>query len=123
MQVMVVPDIACWMKIATDFPCCIGSIDGKYVVMQAPNNSGSLHFNYKKTHSNVLLAVVDANYNFVIVDVGAYSQQSDTSVFANFAFGKMLKSNKLLLPEKKLLPRTMGPQIPFVFVGDKAFSL
>ena len=35
----------------------------------------------------------------------------------------MLKSNKLLLPEKKLLPKTMGPQIPFVFVGDKAFSL
>ena len=126
---MAVPDVAGWMKIATDFqsrwqfPRCVESIDGKHVVMQAPNNSGSLHFNYKKTHSIVVLAVVDVNYNFVIVDVGAYGRQSDASVFANCAFGKMLKSNKLLLPEEKPLPRTMGPQIPFVFVGEEAFFL
>ena len=73
-------------------------------------------------HSIVLLAVVDANYNFVIVDVGAYGRQSDASVFANSAFGKMLKSNKLLLSEEKSLPRTMGPQMLFIFVGDEAFS-
>ena len=73
-------------------------------------------------HSIVLLAVVDANYNFVIVDVGAYGRQSDASVFANSAFGKMLKSNKLLLSEEKSLPRTMGPQMLFIFVGDEGFS-
>ena len=126
---MAVPDVAGWTKIATDFqsrwqfPHCVGSIDGKHVVMQAPNNSGSLHFNYKKTHSIVLLAVVDANYNFIIVDVGAYGRQSDASVFANSAFGKKLKNNKLPLPEEKPLPRTMGPQMPFIFVGDEAFPL
>ena len=128
MQVMAVPDVAGWIKIASDFqsrwqfPRCVGSIDGKHVVMQAPKNSGSLHFNYIKTHTIVLLAVVDANYNFVIVDVGAYGRQSDASVFENSAFGKMLKSNKLLLPEEKPLPRTMGPQMLFIFVGDEAFS-
>ena len=35
----------------------------------------------------------------------------------------MLKSNKLLLLEEKPLPRTMGPQMPFIFVGDEAFFL
>ena len=51
-------------------------------MIPAPKNSGSLFFNYKK-HLSVVLAVVDANYKFVIVDIGAYGQQSDGKVFAN----------------------------------------
>ena len=76
-----------------------------------------------KTRSIVLPAVVDANYNFVIVDVGAYGRQSDASVFANSVFGKMLENKQFLLPEEKPLPRTLGPQMPFVFFGDEAYSL
>ena len=52
-------------------------------MIQAPKNFELLLFNYKKHFSVVLLAVVDANYKFVIVGIGAYSRQSDGSVFAN----------------------------------------
>ena len=76
-EVMPVPTREDWSTIAEqfewrwNFPNCIGAIDGKHVVIQAPSNSGSLYFNYKGTFSLVLLAVVDGNYLFRVVDVGA----------------------------------------------------
>lgn len=65
---LVPPNVEHWMAIAENYenkfnlPHCIGAIDGKHVVIQAPNNSGSQFFNYKKQFSIILLAVCDANY-------------------------------------------------------------
>ena len=67
------PNQKTWENIAKDFfeqwqfPNCCGSMDGKHIRIQAPNNSGSSYFNYKKYSSVVLLAVADANYKFVVI--------------------------------------------------------
>jgi hypothetical protein len=82
-----------WKNIAEEFYCiwqfpnCIGAIDGKHIQIQAPHNSGSLFFNYKKTFSVVLLALVDANYKFVIIDVGGYGKSSDGGLFSRSGLG------------------------------------
>ena len=126
---MPIPTRSAWQKIAADydyfwrFPNCVGSIDRKHVTIQAPKNAGSLYYNYKKQHSLILLAIVDAQYKFVAVDIGGYGKQRDGSVFSNSAIGRLLKFQNLNLPANKPLRGTKDPALLFVLVGDEAIPL
>ena len=104
-----------------NFPQCLGAIDGKHVVIQCPPNSGSDFYNYKGTFSLVLLAVVDADYKFIMVDIGDKGRFSDAGIFANSNLGHFVKANRGF-PPPNLLPQTQDA-VPFVFVGDAAFPL
>ncbi|KAJ8936208.1 hypothetical protein NQ314_012457 [Rhamnusium bicolor] len=119
-----------WLEIATNFykrtnfPNCVGAVDGKYLRLICPTHRGSNYFNYKTYHSIVLLAVVDSDYCFIAIDVGAYGKESDSSIFNNWAFGRKLAKNKICLPNPKALPNTDAPLLPFVLLGDnEAFTL
>lgn len=119
-----------WSNIAqgffeqTHFPNCIGAIDGKHIRIERPDHTGSESFNYKKFYSIILLAIADANYSFVAIDVGAYGSNSDASVFRKSNFGRRLLSNQLDLPASSVIPNyNEGSVMPFVFVGDEAFPL
>ncbi|KAL4092436.1 hypothetical protein QTP88_026937 [Uroleucon formosanum] len=109
-EVMLVPTEQKWKEIASkfwtcwNFPNCLGAIDGKHVTIQAPPNSGSQYFCYKKTFSIVLLALVDAHYNFIAVDVGSFGKNSDGGIMAHSQLGKALDQNKLNVPPKEALP-------------------
>ena len=118
-----------WMEIAkdfygrTDFPNCLGAVDGKHIRIQMPPKSGSDYYNYKQYFSVILLAVVDSDYCFTYVDIGAYGKSSDSNVFQSSTFGKRLSEDRINIPNSQQLPHDEhGKFMPFVFVGDEAFA-
>lgn len=106
-----------------NFPNCCGAVDGKHIQIQAPPNSGSLYYNYKKTFSVILLAACDHNYKFTIVDCGAYGSSNDSGIFERSEFGKAIQNHTLNLPKGKANLPESNIATPCYFVGDEAFQL
>lgn len=106
-----------------NFPHCVGAIDGKHIRIIKPDNSASTYYNYKDFFSFVLMAVVDADYCFVFVDIGAPGSNADSTIFKNTTFWNALNSNSIKLPNEKILPGSTLPPVPYVFVADEAFGL
>ncbi|KAJ8878059.1 hypothetical protein PR048_022522, partial [Dryococelus australis] len=96
-----------WLEVANDFERwwnfshCVGALDVKHCVLQDPNNSGSYYFNYKPSHSIVLLTVADANRS---------------------TLGQAVLSDLIELPEPKCLPGR-NKDMPYYLVADDMFPL
>lgn len=127
MQLPNTPDaweqIANSFQIKANFPHCIGAVDGKHITIKKPSNSGSMYFNYKDYFSIILLAVVDSEYRFTYVSVGAYGKDCDSSIFKTTTFWKKLTENTLNLPKPRLLSKYSETKVPFVLIGDEGFAL
>lgn len=89
LMVMPSPINEMWKDIAQsyerlwNFQHCLGALDGKLINIRCPINAGSEYYNYKGAHSIVLLDLVDADYKFIAVDVGAYGKNSNGAIFQN----------------------------------------
>lgn len=105
-----------------NFPNCLGSLDGKHINIRCPIKGGSAYYNYKGSNSIVLLALVDAHYRFIIIDVGSYGRNSDGNVFAKSILGNAFENKKLDVPEDTPLEDN-GEPMPYVIVADEAFAL
>ncbi|XP_783499.1 putative nuclease HARBI1 [Strongylocentrotus purpuratus] len=117
-----------WKAVAHGFedrwnsPHTIGALDGKHVAIKCPKDSGSIFYNYKGFYSIVLMALVDANYKFLWVDVGYEGSTSDAQLFNSCELKQRLKSDTLGVP----LPEPMtndDVDTPYFFVADEAFAL
>jgi len=64
-----------------NFPHVVGCLGGKHIRIVCPTDSGAMFLNYKKYFSVVLQGIVDANYKFIIVDMGGFGKQSDGGTF------------------------------------------
>ncbi|XP_072144203.1 uncharacterized protein [Dermacentor andersoni] len=100
-----------------NFPNVVGSIDGKHFAIQCPDMSGSDYYNYKGFYSIVLLAVVDADYRFTLVEVGAQGRISDGAFFNESSIRDVFERGGVELPT------TAVNGWPVFMVGDAAFPL
>lgn len=118
-----------WLTVAKEFeerwnfPHAIGAMDGKHVMLQAPWNSGTDYYNYKNFFSVVLFALVDADYNFMYVDVGCQGRISDGGVFKNTTLYRKLENNSLNIPSPCALQTPYLIDVPYVILADKAFAM
>uniref|UniRef100_A0A915D5R0 DDE Tnp4 domain-containing protein n=1 Tax=Ditylenchus dipsaci TaxID=166011 RepID=A0A915D5R0_9BILA len=68
-----------------NFPNTLGCLDGKHIAICKPNNSGSLHFNYKRSFSNVFMC---------LGDVQSQSEEAPPKKSNSFSSSGTKKSNR-----------------------------
>jgi hypothetical protein len=68
------------------------------------------------------MAIVDANYCFIYINIGCQGRISDSGVFRNTVFHRKLENNDLYLPQDEALPGRTIP-VPYTLVTDDAFPL
>ena len=117
-----------WKQVAAEFSSrwnfhhTLGAIDGKHVAIRCPKNGGSLYYNYKGFHSIILLALVDAKYSFVWVDVGTNGSISDAQIFNDCDLCSGIFDGTLDIPDAEPL---LGDDhdMPYFLIGDDAFCM
>ncbi len=97
-------------------------MDGKQVAIRKPVNGGSYYYNYKNFHSIVLMALVDGDYKFTWVEVGANGTSSDVQIFEDCGLKAEIDQRVIGFPAPDRLPDD-DKDTPYFFVGDDAFSL
>ena len=108
-------------------------MDGKHIPLINPCNSGSAYFNYKNFFGIVLLALVDADYKFIYVDIGCQGRISDGGVFKNCDLLKLIANGEANFPKGRQLPdmSTLNDyflvqsdrtsDVSYVIIADDAF--
>ena len=105
-----------------NFPNTVSAIDGKHIAIQKPAGGGSFYYNYKHTHSIVLMTVAGPDYECIYADVGANGRCSDGGISSNSNLSKQIKENSLGITGPKKLTNS-NSATPYVFLGDDAFAL
>ena len=95
-------------------------MDGKHVVIVPPPRAGSYFFNYKDYNSQVLIGITDSNYKFIYFNFGTNGSVSDGGVLEYTDFYDKLQTEYLKIPESS---DVNGRKLPYVFIGEEAFSL
>ena len=90
----------------------MGNID-----ITCPKNGGLLYYSYKGFHSIVLMALVDADYKIIWVDIGANGSAYAAAIFNHSEMKEAAIENGTIG-----FPNDDSP-MPYFIIGDKAVPL
>lgn len=117
-----------WLAVAEGFKTrwnfhhTLGALDGKHVALIKPRGAISEYYNYKKFHSIILMALVDANYQFLWLNIGTEGAAGDAQIWNGCDLKRRLSNNTMNLPPPEPLPGDVT-DIPYFIIGDDAFAL
>lgn len=97
-------------------------MDGKHIAIQNPSGTNKEVFIYNKFYSIVLLAVVDANYKFVWLDISANGAAPEAQIWNTSELNFFLADGRLPVPPPQPLPFDNEP-VPYHLISDKTFAL
>ena len=118
---------AAWLDISKrfeekwNFPHALGAIDGNHARIQKPKNGGSFYYNYKHTHSIILMAIAGPEYKCLYADVGSNGRFNDSGIWNKTSLLQGIQDGSVKLPNDEKLPN--GEITPNVFLGDDATAL
>ena len=108
-----------WLQISKKFeeiwnyPHALGAIDGKHVGIQKPKNGGSFYYNYKHTHSVILMAIAGPEYECLYADVGSNGRVNDSGVWNKTSLLRGIEDGSFKLPADDDLSSRLTT--PYVF--------
>ena len=76
-----------WLSIAEKFETrwqytnAIGTIEGKHVLIRKSPNGGTHYYNYKDSHSTILMAIDGLSYECLYADIGTNGRVNDAGVW------------------------------------------
>ena len=115
-----------WLEVESIFrerwniPHALGALEEKHIPIRCPRRGGSLYHNYKGFHSIVLLALLDGDYKFLLVDLGAAGSSSDAQIFKHSDLRHKIEDSTIGFPESESLVDD-GPKVNYFILRDDAF--
>nr|CDJ82456.1 hypothetical protein LOC100574409 [Haemonchus contortus] len=88
--------------------------------IKKPAHSGGPYYNYKGTHSIILLALVDCDHRIMAFDVGAPGRVGDAGVYMRSNIKTLIDNNDHLFPPTRDL-RNVGP-VQYHILVDCGFA-
>jgi len=118
-----------WKEVANgfsdkcNFEHTIGALDGKHIRMRKPTELASLYLNHRNFHSIVLLALADANYKFLWVDIGSEGKAGNSSQLQGVINNSIDNKTKNFPAPSALLYDDKCTLIPYFMVAPDSFAL
>ena len=81
----------------------VSALDGKHIPIKKPKKCGSQYFNYRGCFSLVHLALVNADFKILWVNVEASGLSSDAQIFNRSKLKREIENRRLGLPPSEPL--------------------